>query len=468
MGKVGANLTKYVSLPIAGLVGGMVKAAMELEATEAKYNTVFEGMTEVADAFIKKFQELTPATTAAARSMASGIQDLLVPMGFMRDEAAQMTGEFMHVIGALTNFNSGTHTAEDVVIALQAAITGEYQTLKRLGVQLDVTTVKQKAVEMGLAETTDEVTKQHQAQVLLAEVYKQSGDALAAYNEESLDAKTKMGLMRAEFVNAAAEFGNVLLPVINQLIGYLRQLTAWLGTLTEEQRKTIVVVGLFAAAVGPILWGLSKFIALIQALAPLLKYAKFLLVGVKAAIAFLGWPITLVIAAVAAMIVIWRKWGNDIKRITGNVVQWVKNMVAGIKTAVAGVYNAIVEPFRKAQKAISGIMDKAKSALSNLNPFKRSSPSLVDLVEKGTSKIQDMYSELGAMKIAPIAHQATETTRREEKHIVLDFRGRDDVSKREYLDILREAFRNPIIQREINIAMDRAQKLTLSPRGASI
>jgi hypothetical protein len=74
---MGKNLTTGVSLPIAGLFAGFAKSAMDLEATEAKYNTVFDGMTDQADEFISEFQKLTPATKAEAQSMASGIQDLV-------------------------------------------------------------------------------------------------------------------------------------------------------------------------------------------------------------------------------------------------------------------------------------------------------------------------------------------------------------------------------------------------------
>ena len=207
---------------LTAVAGFSVKSAMELEASEAKYNTVFEGMTDQADDFIKKFQQLTPATTAEARNMASGIQDMLVPLGFMRDEATNMTGEFMHVAGALANFNSGTETAQSVIDKVTAALTGEYSGLKALGVQLDVNTVKQKAVEMGLASTTQEVDKQMQAQVLLSEIYAQSGDALAAYNEESLDAKTKFALLKSEIVDVSAQMGSKFLPMINEGLGALR------------------------------------------------------------------------------------------------------------------------------------------------------------------------------------------------------------------------------------------------------
>lgn len=226
------------------LTVGIVKAGLDLEAMAAKYNTVFKGYTDISDKFIKDFQKLTPATTAQAQAFASGIGDLLVPMGFAREEATGLTGEFMHVIGALTNFNSGTESAQSVTEKFQAALTGEMDGLKSLGIQLDAETVKRKAVEMGLASHTSEVTKQMQAQVLLSEAYKQSGDALAAYSEENLDTKTKMLLLKTELIDLAASASGVLLPVVGALTDGARWLTSVFAAIPEPIQG--IVAGMIA------------------------------------------------------------------------------------------------------------------------------------------------------------------------------------------------------------------------------
>lgn len=308
MKSAGKSLTKYVTVPIVGLATGMAKAAMDLEATEAKYYTVFGNMSDQSDAFIKEFQKLTPATKAEARSMASGIQDLLVPMGFAREEATEMTGEFMHVAGALANFNSGTHSAEDVTNALNSAITGQYKSLQGLGIQLDATKVKNKAVEMGLMDAGDEMTNQIRTQVLLAEVYNQSGDALEAYTEENLDAKTKMGLLRTEIIDVAAELGTAFLPAINSAIDVLRDIIQWVGNLSEEQQKLIGIIALVAAAIGPLLLVggimIEKFLVIksaITGVATALSNVGGLFGLLKGLIGALFGPIGLVLGVVALL-----------------------------------------------------------------------------------------------------------------------------------------------------------------------
>jgi len=352
MQKFGKNMTKFVTVPIAGMVTGMAKSAMDLEATEAKYNTVFQGMTDQADDFIRSFQKLTPATTAEARSMASGIQDLLVPMGFMRDEATDLTGEFMHVAGALTNFNSATHSAEDVTSAIQSAIMGQYRSLQSLGIQLDATTAKQKAVEMGLVEQGEEVTKQILAQVVLAETYNQSGDALEAYTEENLDAKTKFALAKAEIIDQAAAIGNNLLPMINQAIDFVRRLTDRFAGLTEGQQQTILKVMGLVAAIGPAIMIIGKLIGVVGALMS---------------------PIGLVIAGIALLtagvVHLWNtndEFKDAVTQIWENIKENISKSLEAIKAFWEEHGEAIVASIKEVWGFISNIIEGALTVIQGV------------------------------------------------------------------------------------------------------
>lgn len=333
LGKVGKSTMQYVSGPLAVVATGVGKAAMDLEASEAKYNTVFEGMTAYSDAYIKEFQKLTPATTAEARGMASGIQDLLIPMGFARDEATNMTGEFMHVAGALTNFNSGTHTAQDVMGAMSSAILGEYDSLKSLGIQLDASTVKEKALEQGLIEKGEEVDKQTAAQVVMNEIYAQSGDALAAYTEENVDSKTESAILRAEVIDLAAELGQNLLPIISSVVDFLRNVTESFSGLSEGTQKTILTVGGLLIALGPVIMILSKLVGAVQILIPVITAIGS--IGFLPLIAIIG-------AVVAAGVALWMNW-DKVKTMGIAAWQALKDMIPTSVEELKASFNSLID-----------------------------------------------------------------------------------------------------------------------------
>ena len=259
----GKIMTIGVTVPIVAAFKGMLDAAMHLEATEAKFNTVFQGMTDEASAFIKEFKKLTPLTTAEARGVASGIQDLLVPMGFLREDATRLTGKFMPLIGALANFNNATHTAAEVAQAVSSALVGEYEPMRRLGVVTNKTAIDQRVLAMGLAATKDEITDQMRAIALHEIITESSADAIAAYTEANLDSKTKMDLLRVEIIDTAAALGESLLPMINHAVEWVQKLTDKFSDLTEEQQITILKVGAFVAAIGPTSLLMSAVLGLI-------------------------------------------------------------------------------------------------------------------------------------------------------------------------------------------------------------
>lgn len=82
-----------------------------------------------------------------------------------------------------------------------------------------------------------------------------------------------------------------------------------------------------------------------------------------------------------------------------NIVTWFKNLPNSIKSAISGLANILTQPFKDAWSAISKLVDKIKNGLDKINPFHRESPSLVDNVIAGVSKIQKEYGSLGRMSI---------------------------------------------------------------------
>ena len=366
--KFGNVMTLGVTLPILAAGKGMISAGMELEATEAKFNTVFKGMTDDATAFIMEFKKLTPLTIAEARGVASGIQDLLVPMGFAREEATGLTGGFMHLIGALANFNNSTHTAQEVAMALSSALVGEYEPMRRLGVVTSKTAIDQRVLSMGLAATKDEITDQMRAIALHEIITESSKDAIEAYTEANLDSKTKMGLLRTEIIDTAAQLGVALLPMIQKVVEWVRSLTERFKGLTQEQQINLLKWLAFAAAIGPA----SKVVAGIMGLTKLflgLKSSMFLaqiaaqtaattigsttapIAGVGTAAAAAGGklaalagaagPIALVVAALAIGAVYWSEYTKAMSRDMRNFEQVVNDSFNGIMSTMVASQTAM-------------------------------------------------------------------------------------------------------------------------------
>ena len=96
---------------------------------------------------------------------------------------------------------------------------------------------------------------------------------------------------------------------------------------------------------------------------------------------------------------------NNVKSVVSNGANFIRNTftsaINAVKNVFGGLWNSIKGSLDKVVNGIKDKVGKAKEYLSNLNPFKRHSPSLVDNVIAGTKVIKDTYASLSDMQISP-------------------------------------------------------------------
>lgn len=329
----GIAATAAVAFATKGVIDftkSSLEAAKTLEATEAKFTTVFGEFTDDAQGFIDEFQKLTPASEAVSRNIASGIQDLLVPMGFAREEATGMTEDTLKLVGALTNMNSATHTSAQVGAAFQSALVGNHEGLRSLGVVTSAEAINQKVLALGLDTSTMQAEKQAKATALLQIAYEQSGDALAAYNKESLDTQTKTELMKAQFEDARAELGMNLLPIFSDLVTILSEnvipAISTLANWISEHKQLAGALAIGLTTLGTIFGVLTTVVGTFG-------------VALSAAI----WPVTLIVAGIAALIAI----GILLVKNWDKITEWFGKFWQGVKDLFKKGVDFIMDMFYK-------------------------------------------------------------------------------------------------------------------------
>lgn len=125
----------------------------------------------------------------------------------------------------------------DAMTALQAAIRGESEPIRKFGVQLDDASVKAKAVAMGLAATTAEVTAQDKGMARLEIIYEQTNKVAGDFANTSDSVANRQRVLSAQWTDAQAAIGEGLLPAFEALITVLEQAMPYLddfATVTAE------------------------------------------------------------------------------------------------------------------------------------------------------------------------------------------------------------------------------------------
>lgn len=197
----------------------------------------------------------------------------------------------------------------------------------------------------------------------------------------------QLQILKSQLEELAISFGELLMPAIRTIVGWIQKFVDWLSSMDEGTRKVIVTIALVAAAIGPILIIVGKVISavgtimtLVPKLAGVINAAKGVFAAFNAVCA--ANPYVLIIAAivalVAAFIYLWNNceefrqfwidlW-ESIKEIAIAVWEALKTFFQAaweaIKTTATTVWNAIKDFFSGLWEGIKNIFTTVVNAIS--------------------------------------------------------------------------------------------------------
>ena len=197
----------------------------------------------------------------------------------------------------------------------------------------------------------------------------------------------QLQILKSQLEELAISFGELLMPAIRTIVGWIQKFVDWLNSMDEGTRKVIVTIALVAAAIGPILIIVGKVISavgtimtLVPKLAGVINAAKGVFAAFNAVCA--ANPYVLIIAAivalVAAFIYLWNNceefrqfwiglW-ESIKEIAIAVWEALKAFFQvaweAIKTTATTVWNAIKDFFSGLWEGIKNIFTTVVNAIS--------------------------------------------------------------------------------------------------------
>jgi len=224
----GSKLGTFAKAGIAAFSAGAIveggKAvfnyAAELEQMGAKAKTVFGSQLGTVDKWASKNAHAMGLTTRAATGLAANFADLLIPMGFTRQKAAEMSTKVVGLAGALSQWSGGTKSASEVTEILNSAMLGETDGLKSLGISISAADVAAQLLAKGQDKLTGAAKQQAEAQAIQSLIFAKSTDAQAAF------AKGGSPLLSAQMKLKGA-LGEVRDTLIAKLIPALSSMGTW-------------------------------------------------------------------------------------------------------------------------------------------------------------------------------------------------------------------------------------------------
>jgi hypothetical protein len=333
---------KGVGAAVAGAfavtqIKDFVSQASELQDTIGASQVTFEGAAKGVQAWATKAAGAFGMSTQAALDAANQIAAFGKGAGLSGQKLADFSQGLVGLAGDLASFK-GTKP-EEAMTAIQSALQGEAEPMRRFGVLLNEGAIKSRALSMGLVKATGDTDKIKRAQLTAeralvayntaikkhgknsteatqagkayelaasgvakavkgtvpeltaqqkvlatqAEIYAQTGDAQGDFARTSDSAANQQKKLAADVANAKAAIGTALLPVIQKILPYIQTMATFI------EKNAAVIVPLVAA--------IGTFVVVMK-IATLVTQ----LFGISLGAAFV-W-VVVIIAAIAALIAI--------------------------------------------------------------------------------------------------------------------------------------------------------------------
>jgi len=232
-GLVGAAAGAFAADAVLTLGKELFRTGAQMEALNKKARIVFGETLPKVTSEAEKNAASMGLTTSQYISAAAAIQDILVPMGFQREQAAEITTQLVNLSGALSEWTGGQRSAQEVADILTSALTGEREQLKSLGIVISQADVDARLASQGLGKLEGALRQQAEAAATLNLILEKSQDAQTAYANNADSMTRKSAELSVKFQEIKERISNALIPVFNGLIDVTNKYFDAANLLTE-------------------------------------------------------------------------------------------------------------------------------------------------------------------------------------------------------------------------------------------
>ena len=197
--------------------------AANLELVENKINIVFGDQVGMVNEWADNVSKRMGLSSTQVAGLAANFADLLIPMQFTREQAAEMSTDIVGLSGALAEWSGGTRSAAEVADILGKAMLGEREAIKSLGISITEADVKNKILSMSTQELSGLTTAQAKAIATRDLILEKSVDAQNAYKENTDGLSVAQANLTSAIETVKEEFVKELTPILMDLAKYLQE-----------------------------------------------------------------------------------------------------------------------------------------------------------------------------------------------------------------------------------------------------
>lgn len=356
----------------AGAVAFGVKSiglASDLNEVQNVVDTTFGGSADKINKWAKTAGESFGLSELAAKQYTSTMGAMLKSMGMSEDATTDMSIALAGLAGDMASFYN--LDAADAFEKLRSGISGETEPLKELGINMSVANLEAFALSEGITTAYDSMTQAEQATLRYQYIMQATADAQGDFSDTSDSLANQQRILQMEVETLSADLGQALLPAALGVVEGLRSLVEW-----ASQNQTALTV--LAVAFAGITAAIIAYSASLTLAASGMTIATAAGAAFGAVVGFLTSPITLVIAAITALVaagvLLYQNWDTvsawaasaweSIKQSISSAIEavsaFISNLAASASAKMSAVRDAIVNGFNSAVEFITSLPGRAR------------------------------------------------------------------------------------------------------------
>lgn len=340
VGRIGRNLTIGLTAPLTAFGVLSFNAASDAAELESAFNQTFGNMAGMMNDWARETGDAMGRSTQSMQRLANTFGIFFNQAAPTREEAARMSQTFAVLAQDLASFYNVAE--EDALQKLRSGLSGEAEPLRDFGVFLSAAAVEARALEMGLGDASGEISEQAKIlaryNLILESTTNAQGDVLRTADGTA----NRVRAAQAAFEELQVTIGTKLLPVITPLIDKLAAAFEWFTALPDSVQATTLAGAALAAALGPVLLGISGIIQILPTLITGFRALTVASLGLNAALG----PVALGLTAVAGLVLLLQQRQNaaraemeSYRAETEDLANWNEELEARLLAAGAEIQN---------------------------------------------------------------------------------------------------------------------------------
>jgi len=379
LGKVGGGFKKLGKVIAASVVTGAavagaaalgfgikaVQAAGDAEEMVAKFEVTFGEAAAGMEASLGAFAQATGRSRFELMGMGADMGAVLKGMGLGETVAAGMSDEMLKLAVDVGSFNNVS--SPEVAHRFTTALSGEFESLKALGIVINQTRLKQELLNMGIKDNVNEVDQATKAQAIMNLIQQSTTDAQGDAERTSGSYTNQMVALKATIKDVTTEIGLKLLPVITPLISKMGELALKVAPVLGDIFENVLIPAFsgflnlvnglgsgdfslgnlippeMMATIQPVVDAVGKLFAAFQESLPAIQAAASSFVEfLKTQFAIVG-PVIMenLGGAIENIAAFWSEHGATIIQVVKTIFTIIVATITGAVMLITGIFNAL-------------------------------------------------------------------------------------------------------------------------------